>query len=401
MSRGRGLKALSTGYETTILHVFPGKGKEVRLSLEENRFHVSGGGQPGDTGALSAQGFSAEVTDCFREGELDVLSARILKGEPVEGLRVRAEVNLQRQALLSRMHSGEHILSRVLESRHDGLVVYKVAVGEEETAVFMRWEGELNWPLLFEAEDAANEVIARDLPVEIRLHSPQEAQSITGLKANWNRIGDEPVRVVTIPGFDCIACSGTHVSSTSEVGGILVTGYRGAAPEWELKFTVHRERVLEEISRVTRVLLRKVSCPLEKLEKVYDRLQEERQVLSRALEKAKGMLEIPWDRRLFGSKSLSVAVLPGFMPELAVPALKRLIEGDPSSVGLVLIPAGDGQDGNFVLACGTHAGIDLRRFLKEHPALLARGGGSPAWVTGSTGAAIPGTWVSALESEMA
>ena len=304
---------MSTGYETTILHVFPGKGKEVRLELEENRFHVSGGGQPGDTGLLSAQSFMAEVTDCYREGEKEVLSARIQKGEPVEGLRVRVELNLGRQALLSRMHSGEHILSRVLENRHEGLEVYKVAVGEEETAVYMRWEGELNWPLLFEAEDAANEVISRNLPVETRLYTPQDAQSIAGLKANWDRLGDEPVRVVTIPGFDCIACSGTHVSSTSEVGGILVTGYRGTAPDWELKFTVHRERALEEISRVAWVLLRKVSCPLEKLEKVYDRLQEEKQVLTRALDKAKGMLELPWERRPVGSRFLSVAVLPGAM----------------------------------------------------------------------------------------
>jgi alanyl-tRNA synthetase len=392
---------MSTGYETTILHVFPGKGKEVRLELEENRFHVSGGGQPGDTGLLSAQSFMAEVTDCYREGEKEVLSARIQKGEPVEGLRVRVELNLGRQALLSRMHSGEHILSRVLENRHEGLEVYKVAVGEEETAVYMRWEGELNWPLLFEAEDAANEVISRNLPVETRLYTPQDAQSIAGLKANWDRLGDEPVRVVTIPGFDCIACSGTHVSSTSEVGGILVTGYRGTAPDWELKFTVHRERALEEISRVARVLLRKVSCPLEKLEKVYDRLQEEKQVLTRALDKAKGMLELPWERRPVGSRFLSVAVLPGFLPEMAVPALKRLIEGDPSSLGLVLIPSGDGQEGSFILACGADAGIDLRRFLKDHQDLLARGGGSPSWVTGSTGAAIPGAWTEALEKKMA
>ena len=123
---------MSTGYETTILHVFPGKGKEVRLELEENRFHVSGGGQPGDTGLLSAQSFMAEVTDCYREGEKEVLSARIQKGEPVEGLRVRVELNLGRQALLSRMHSGEHILSRVLENRHEGLEVYKVAVGKRK-----------------------------------------------------------------------------------------------------------------------------------------------------------------------------------------------------------------------------------------------------------------------------
>jgi len=314
---------------------------------------------------------------------------------------VEAEVDLARQALLSRMHSGEHVLSRILESRHEGLEVYKVAVAEEETAVFMRWDGELGWDLLFGAEAAANEVIASDLPVSIRLCDPAEAQSIEGLKANWGRLGDEPVRVVTIPGFDCIACSGTHVSSTGQIGGLLVTAYRGTAPDWEVKFTVHRERALEAYSRVVRVLLRKVSCPLEKLEKVYERLQEEKQALSRALDKAKGMLSLPWEEYGVGSKTLSVAVLPGFLPEMATPALKALVESDPLSVGLVLVPSGEGQGGNFTLACGAEAGIDLRRFLKDHPELGARGGGSPAWVNGVTSAALPAEWTGALKSAMA
>ncbi len=391
---------MNTGYETRILQVVSRKGKDATLVLEENRFHVSGGGQPGDKGRLLAPGFSAEVTDCFREGEQEVLSARILQGEPAEGLEVLAEVDLERQDLLSRMHSAEHILSRVLENRHQGLKVFKVAVGEEETTVFLNWDRQLDWSMLFEAEDEANEVIARDLPVTIRLFSPEEAQGIEGLKANWDRLGKEPVRVVTIPGFDCIACSGTHVSSTSRVGGILVTAFRGTAPDWEVKFTVHRDRILKEYSRVVRVLLRKVSCPLEKLEKVYDRLQEERQALARSLDKAKGMLSIPWETRTVGSRPLRVAVLPGMLPEMAVPGLKSLVESDAHSLGLVLVPSAEGTEGSFILACGAEAGIDLRKLVREHPELMARGGGSPGWVTGSTKVPNAKAWIEALQREV-
>lgn len=400
MSPGRGEKSLNPGYETIIIKVLSRKGKDARLELEETRFHASGGGQPGDTGRLVAPGFSAEVMDCLRDGGTVVLAVRVMEGEPFEGLKVRAEVNLSRQALLSRMHSGEHVLSRVLESAHEGLEVYKVAVAEEETTVFMHWDGELGWDRLFEAEDGANEVISRDLPVTVRFYEPREAREIQGLKANWERLGEEPIRVVTIPGFDCIACSGTHVSSTGQIGGLLVTGYRGAAPEWEVKFTVHRERVLEEYSRVMRVLLRKVSCPLEKIEKVYDRLQEEKQAFARALDKAKGMLALPWENQRIGSKTLSFVLLPGFLPEMPVPALKALIESDPSAIGLVLIPSGEGHEGNFILACGPESGIDLRNVLKSHPELKARGGGAPAWVNGVTGLAIASRWVEVLKTEM-
>ncbi len=391
---------MNTVYETKITRVLWKKSKEARIELEESRFHPSGGGQPGDTGRLSAPGFSAEVTDCLREEGKDVLSIKLLEGEVSEGLRVVAEVDMARQFLLSRMHSGEHVLSRVLENTHEGLEVYKVAVGAEETTVFLRWEGELGWDLLFEAEKAANEVISSDLPVLIGLYSPEAAQMLDGLKANWKRIGEQTIRVVTIPCFDNIACSGTHVERTRDIGGLLVTGYRGNAPEWEVKFTVHRDRFLDEYSRVIRVLLRKVSCPLEKLEKVYDRLQEEKQVLSRAVDKAKGMLSVPWENRGVGIKTLSTAVLPGILPEMATPSLKVLVEGSPYSVGLVLVPSGEGHDGNFALACGAEAGIDLRKFLKDHPELKARGGGAPSWVTGVTGLAVPSDWILALTAEM-
>jgi len=182
MSHGRGEKPLNPGYETIITKVLSRKGKEARLELEETRFHASGGGQPGDTGRLVAPGFSAEVMDCLRDGGTVVLAVRVMEGEPIEGLKVRAEVNLSRQALLSRMHSGEHVLSRVLESAHEGLEVYKVAVAEEETTVFMHWGGELGWDRLFEAEDGANEVISRDLPVTVRFYEPGEAPRDPGVE---------------------------------------------------------------------------------------------------------------------------------------------------------------------------------------------------------------------------
>jgi alanyl-tRNA synthetase len=387
-------------YETQIIQVVSKKGREVRLRLGENRFHISGGGQPGDAGKLTAPGFTAKVLDCVREGEGPVVVAKVLEGEPAEGLSVSAEVDLARQGIFSRMHSGEHVLSRVLEGSHPGLEVYKVAVAEEETAVFMRWEGELDWGLLFAAESAANEVVRRDLPVSTSLYSPEEAQSIEGLKANWARLGEEPVRVVTIPGFDCIACSGTHVSSTGQIGGILVTGFRGTAPDWEVKFTVHRERFLEEYSKVARVLLRKVSCPLENLEKVYDRLQEEKQVLLRSVDKAKGLLSLPWEISQAGEKKLLVAVVPGLLPEMAVPALKRQVESDPTAVGLVLLPSGEGQGGSFILACGEEAGIDLRQILRDQPSLGAKGGGAPSWVNGVTSRAVSSSWIEFLKGKM-
>jgi len=138
---------------------------------------------------------------------------------------VAARVDGPRLALLLRHHSGEHLLSRILEDAHPGLAVHKVAVGEESTSVYFTYDGEVDWAMLFSAEDRAREVVASDLPVTIQEYSREEGQKIPRLKVNWDRVHSPTLRVVRIgEDLDVIACSGSHVSSTGEIGEIFITG---------------------------------------------------------------------------------------------------------------------------------------------------------------------------------
>ncbi len=123
--------------------------------------------------------------------------------------------------------------------------------------------------MLFEAEKEGNRIVAGDLPVETVLLSKEEAEKLPGIKGNWGRIADETIRVVRIPGFDTIACSGSHVSSTGEVGDLFVTGYRGTAPDWEIKFTVNGAEMRREYSETARRLVRRIGCRLNQVENVF------------------------------------------------------------------------------------------------------------------------------------
>lgn len=386
--------------QARIVRIVSSSSKKAKLVLEPNPFRPAGGGQPGDSGILEGEGFSGVVRDCLIEEGVPVVWVDLKKGKPEEGQIVEAEPDMERQALLSRMHSGEHILSRILENTHEGLYVYKVNIGEEESVISLHYDGQIGWDELFAAEAAANEVIRQNLPVSIEVLPIEEAQKLNEIKANWDRIEDDSIRVVRMGDFDVIACCGSHVASTGEVGGILVTGFKGSAPEWEVKFTVHREREIEEESRILRRLVRKVGCRQDELEKVYEKLQEERQELQKILEKVKPWVTLPWERRTLGEiefYSASVASLP---LEIATPGAKSLIDGNPNALVLALLPSGSDNRCVFLLCHGSNVPLDLRAFLKKHPELEARGGGADAWVSGQSTCTSMNAWIEALKKEL-
>ncbi len=379
---------------THIVKVVESDGKRALVALEKNIFHPSGGGQPGDTGTLKSDMFEADVKDCqYRDGTRFLL-LRVKKGRPEQGMPVDAEVNLERNHLLSRMHTGEHILSRILEDSHPGLQVYKVAIGEEESTISISYDGNIDWDVLFEAEEKALEIIRADLPVKVEVVERQKAETMEGLKINWERVEDPEIRVVSIPDFDIIACSGTHTDSTGDVGGILVTGFKGSLPEWSVSFTVHRERYLAEYSHVIRPLLRSIGCSLKKLPQVYESLQQERKQLQKALEKVRNMVDLPWNIQDLGPCRLRYLFLEGLPMDLIVPSVKEIM--DEKTMVLALAGKEPGK-ASFVLAGGKACSHDLRKFIRDHPELKARGGGSPEWVQGETKETSTKKWIDTLK----
>ncbi|KUL04144.1 MAG: Alanyl-tRNA synthetase, class IIc [Synergistales bacterium 54_9] len=372
-------------------------GKKALVVLDENPFHPSGGGQPGDCGLLSGEGFEAEVKDCFIRYEVPVLQLKLKKGQVVKGMAVEAVVDVERNKVLSRMHTGEHILSRVLENRYEGLAVYKVAISEEESSISLSYSGEINWEILFEAEEIAQEIILKDMPVKVQVMSREKAIEIPDLKINWERVKDSGIRVVSIPGFDTIACSGTHTASTGQVGGVLVTGFRGSAPEWVVDFTIHRERYLTAYSRVMRPLLRNIGCPLEKLPSVYETLQNERRELFKSLDKLKNMVMLPWERTEWGGISILSVVVENLPVDLITPSVRKKMETRSASIIFALSVEGQGK-ASFVLAREANLEVDLRTFIKNNPQLGIHGGGGPQWVQGMTSETSTKAWLKALET---
>ncbi len=382
--------------DVVIEKILERSGKTAKVCISGHLFHPAGGGQPGDSGLLEGTGFRAEVRDCNEGINGDVLSIVLKEGELSSGMSVLASVDEERNLKLSRMHTGEHILSRSLENILEGLFVRKVWIGETESTIYMTFPGEIGWEELFQAERAANSVVGQNIAVNREVLSCKEAEKLAGLKIKWERLDDESISVISIGSFDAIACSGSHVTSTGVVGGVLVKGFKGSPPDWEVRFTVERDEVIERQSRVMRVLMRSVGCEEDALPVVIRKLQDERREMEKKLEKARHFIALPWESVPGTDIPSFIFSMENFPPDLAVTPLKNFLKDHPESIVLFLSPAEGGGKSSFILATGDRAGVDLRNILRANPRLEAKGGGSPEWVQGVAGCGSIQEWKRAI-----
>ena len=386
---------------TEIVRVLGVDGKKAQVVLKESPFHPSGGGQPGDTGILRGGNFRAEVRDSTKHEEEVILTLALKEGVPQVGMNVTAEVDEARNLILSRMHTGQHIFSRLQENDLEGLSTLKANIGTDESVVYVRYEGALTWDNLFATEEKTVEIIRQNLPVDAFFTSRDEAEKIPELKAKWERIHDEKIRVVRVAGVDATACSGTHTASTGEVGGFLVTGFNGSAPDWEVHFTVREEERVREYSRVMRRLLREVGCRPDQMEDVFSRQRGENAALRQVMDKVRPYVSIPWETRQAGQdgKKVFLAVLPGMTKELVSAPARNCIAEQPDALCLALMPGAiDNAPFSFVLLRGTNVQADLSGVMKRFPELEIRGGGKPDWINGTTTQRSVTIWLNCLSA---
>ena len=208
-----------TEFEATVTEA-----TEEYVVLDGTYFYPEGGGQPADRGTLSWNGGEATVRD-VRKNHGDVRHyVESIEGEvPAEGTAVEGLIDAERRETLRRMHTAQHVVSRVVLDEFDA-----ATAGNQIHTDRSRIDFE---PASFDAADLdrieslANEIVDRDVPVRKveRDRETVERETPPG-RTQLDLIPDhvDPLRVVEIDGFDTCPCGGTHVDSTGAIGHIEV-----------------------------------------------------------------------------------------------------------------------------------------------------------------------------------
>ncbi|MDQ6830532.1 MAG: DHHA1 domain-containing protein [Gemmatimonadota bacterium] len=183
-----------------------------RLYLDRSAFYPTSGGQPHDTGTLGESRVTDVVDEQDRIAHVLDGAARLAAGDPVKG-----RVDWPRRIDHMQQHTGQHLLSAVLEDLF-GYHTVSVHFGDESSTLDIDAES-LSRDRLRRAEERANALVMEHRPVTVAF---EDAASVTGLRKPSDRTG--PLRIVTIEGVDRSACGGTHVRSTSEIGALIIRG---------------------------------------------------------------------------------------------------------------------------------------------------------------------------------
>jgi misacylated tRNA(Ala) deacylase len=202
---------------------------ERGIELDRTVFYPTGGGQPGDRGRIRVPGWGevpeagdhVPIVDTVKGPAADRVIHMPADGArlPDVGAAVVAVIDWPRRHRLMRMHTCMHLLSAVLP--------YPVTGGQvgEGTG---RLDFDIPEAILDKDEIAAtlNALVQEAHPVATEWITDEAlaaAPELVKTMAVKPPTGLGRVRLVKIATLDLQPCGGTHVASTAEIGGVVVT----------------------------------------------------------------------------------------------------------------------------------------------------------------------------------
>lgn len=201
------------------------------LILDHTPFYAEAGGQVGDAGVISSEGFEFRVEDTKREGDAIIHVGKVTKGkiEEVIDKQVIAKVDIERRNAIKRNHTATHLLHKALKEtlgehvNQSGSLVAPDRLRFDFTHFKALDEAELK-----KVEYLVNQKIWENSPVGCREVPIEEAKKLGAMALFGEKYGDV-VRMVEVEGYSKELCGGTHVCATGEIGLFKIVSETGIA----------------------------------------------------------------------------------------------------------------------------------------------------------------------------
>jgi alanyl-tRNA synthetase len=227
----RGYEVLDT--EATVLAIVADgevlesadEGRDVEIFFDATTFYGESGGQVGDTGRVETATGTLRVMDTRHAVTgLHGHRATVTSGSVTVGQPARLSVDAGRRERTRKSHTGTHILHWALREVI-GPHVHQAGSLVEPNRLrfdFSHYAG-VGDDELYEVERVANERVIENEHVHARVTSREEAEEMGALAFFGDKYGDE-VRVIDIGAYSRELCGGTHVTTTGQVGPLVVLG---------------------------------------------------------------------------------------------------------------------------------------------------------------------------------
>jgi alanyl-tRNA synthetase len=361
------------------------KGKEAfQLVLDTTPFYAESGGQVGDTGTLLFEGETITVTDTKKENELIVHLAEKLPSNITA--TVTATIDKTRRNKIQLHHSATHLLHAALRNVLGLHVTQKGSLVNDEHLRFdFSHFSKLDEKEIADIEKLVNQKIRENIPVIIKEMPKEDALQLGAMALFGEKYGDT-VRVVIIdPQYSVELCGGTHAGATGELGlfklvseSAVAAGVRrieavcGAAAEEYLNSQLSEIREVRELLKNPKDLRKSV-----------EDLHIENASLRKKVESMENRMLVGIRNELLQKDEIINGVtFIGDIVEVSNPdALKKLCYDLKNNLNDYVAVLCANIGGKASVAIGISDTVvaarhlDAGKILKEHVAILIKGGG--------------------------
>jgi alanyl-tRNA synthetase len=363
-------------------------GGRSSLLLHETAFYPEAGGQMADRGTLGGRAVvDVQVDDAG-------VVHHLLDGDaalPAPGTRLDGVIDGPRRRQHMAQHTAQHLLSRMLLDGNGKAETVSSRLGETGCTIDVDVTA-LSDRSLAAAEDAVNAVIDDDLVVTAFF---PDAATLAALPLRRKPKVDEHIRVVVVGDLarpvDASPCGGTHVTRTSQIGVVRVTGvekYKGmtrvtfqAGPRARRE-AFARAALLEELGRGMSAGADEVPAHVEKLRAQLKQALADKAALA---SRVGALLGEALAARATAGTPVVVEVIDGADVEQLRAVAARATTLVP---GVCVVCAGRDADGggSVVVTRGATSTVDCGALLKRLAAAHGgKGGGRPDSAQGRLG----------------
>ena len=369
-------------------------GSEVIVVLESTPFYAEGGGQVGDTGFITTDSCSIEISDCRKlpNGAFMHIGS-VQSGSLALGDSVFLEVTPEARYATAANHSATHLLHAALKKVLGEHVQQKGSMVNPQR---LRFDFSHDAPV--SAEEIANvealvnaEVFAQH-PVKSAVMSIDDAKA-AGAEALFGEKYGAEVRVISMSDFSLELCGGTHVNNTAEIGLFKIVSEAGVASGVRRIEAVSRRGAMEWVN-TQQVIINDATSMLkidsaglgkriEQLQGNIKTLEADKKKLQQMIASGAGGQDLESQIEQIGDVKVLAALIEGADKDL----LRNTIDKfrDKHSDGIIVL--GAEVDGKVKLTAGVAKAISKQYpagKLIQHITALAdgRGGGRPDMAEG-------------------
>jgi alanyl-tRNA synthetase len=371
-----------TEFEAVVLEVIERESDDETVYdvvLDQTMFYPEGGGQPADTGTLSTDDTTVEVTHAR---EIDGVILHRTDGDPGKGDFVRGQIDATRRRRLMQHHTATHIIGHAARKvLGDHVRQAGAQKGTESSRFDIRHYERISRDEVKRIERVANEIVTDNIAVKQEWPERREAEDEYGFDLYQGGIPPgENLRLIHV-GDDVQACAGTHVLRTGDIGVIKVLSTERiqdgverlvfAAGDAAIEATQRTEDALYSAADTFDVSPQEVPGTAERFFDEWKQRGKRIEELKEQLASVRAQGESGGEEIDVGDATAVIQRLDADMDELRATANALVEDGSVAVLG-------SGLDGaTFVVAVPEGVDVNAGAVVNELADLVGGGGGGP------------------------